>query len=336
MKQLCTILLLFTLVSCSESLPEFTDYLDREVQEISERVTSPLGDPLEVLNFTEREIYSPGTLKKNSSHLFLINFGSFSVTKVPIDRFEDTEVISFSEGSGPGELQSLQSLAVSDDKLFAGDPTQRRVVITDTDGQHLEDRSVQFSPDNLIFIDDGVLLNYNAHQQDDLYTFYHMEGDSTTGFEEIDFGFGDMMKYVGYISVYDSHIFFAAYSEPMMRKYSTDGVLHFSRANIDNFDTSDQYEERTMGDNRMVTFSEDALFSAMDVTVDGEILYVIPHHNGNSENRFIDLYSSESGDYIETYTLDLHPRQITVDEEYIFVLTRDGDDDLLLRYEKPG
>lgn len=335
MKSIYLLIPFIILVSCSEPLPEFSEFLDHEAQERTEREVSPLEEPIRVVNFSEHEIYSPGTLEQNSTHLFLINFGSLSVTKVAKNSPNEPQVISFSEGSGPGELQSLQSLAVSEEQLFAGDSTQRRIVITDTDGRHVEDRSVRFSPDNLAFIGQDLLLNYNAHQQDDLFTFYHLDGDSTSGFEEIDFGFSDMMKYPGYISVYDSFIFFTGYSEPMLRKYSAEGELHFSRANIDNFDTSGQYEERTMGDNRMVTFSDDARFSGLDGSVSGEILYVIPYHNGDSEKKFIDLYSAESGDYIRTYSIGLHPRKIAVDEEYIYVLARDGDDDLLMKYQRP-
>jgi hypothetical protein len=326
---------MIVLAGCSEPLPEFQHFLDREAQAVSERESSPLENPLDVLNLSDFDIYSPGTLEQNSTHLFLINYGMHSITKVAKNNFDEPEVISFSEGSGPGELQSLQSLAVGEERLYTGDPRQQRIVVTDTDGTHIKDLSVRFSPDNLVYIDDDLILNYNAHQQDYLFTVYHAGSDTTSGFEEIDFGFNEIMKYPGHISVKDSFIYFAGYSEPLLRKYSFDGTLQFSRANIDNFDTSDHYVERTMGDNRVVGFSDEALYSSLDVSIYKDHLIVIPYHNGINENRYLDLYSTDDGDYIKTLSPEFHPRKIAVDENHLYMLAREGDDNILLKYRYP-
>jgi len=323
------------LAGCSEDRPEFQNFLDWEIQSQAEREISSLGNPVEILNFSDFDIYSPGTLEQNNTHLFLINFGSYSIINLPKNNFERPEIISFGEGSGPGELQSLQSLAVGEQRLYSGDPRQRRIVVTDMDGTHIRDIEARFSPDNLVFADRGLLLNYNTHQQDNLFTFYDIADDSVRGFEGIDFGFNDMMKYPGYISIDESSIYFAGYSEPMLRKYSRDGELQFSKSTVDNFDTSNQYEERTMGDNRIVTFSDDALFSSMDLSQKGGYLYVIPYHNNNKDHKFIDVYNSEDGRYMKSYSLKYYPRKITTDDDFIYLLAQDGEDNLLVKYQYP-
>jgi hypothetical protein len=61
-------------------------------------------------------------------------------------------------------------------------------------------------------------LNYAAHQQDHLFVMYEAESDSTNGFEEITFGFDELMKYPGYLPADQNHIFYAGYSEPLLRK----------------------------------------------------------------------------------------------------------------------
>lgn len=335
MKGILIACVLIVLAGCSEDRPEFQNFLDREVQSQAEREVSSLGNPVEILNFSDFDIYSPGTLEQNSTDLFMINFGSYSIIKLPKNNFESPEIISFGEGSGPGELQSLQSLAVGVERLYAGDPRQRRIVVTDTDGAYIRDIEARFSPDNLVYADKDLLLNYNAHQQDNLFTFYDIPSDSVSGFEEIDFGFNEVMKYPGYISINQSSIYFAGYSEPMLRKYSWDGELQFSKATVDNFDTSNQYEERTMGDNRIVTFSEDALFSSMDLSQKGDHIYLIPYHNGNSDHKFIDLYSSVNGRYLKSFSLEYYPRKITTDDDFIYLLAQDGEDNLLVKYRYP-
>jgi hypothetical protein len=335
MKTLLVICVLLIIAGCSDKRPEFQNFLDRDVQSRTERDISTLGNPVETLNFSDANIYSPGSLEHNSTHLFLINFGTFSIVKVPKNRFERSEVISFVEGSGPGELQSLQSLAVGENQLYAADPRQQRVVVTDLDGSYIRDIDVNFSPDNLTYVEEDLLLNYNMHQQDYLFTYYDIAADSVSGFEEIDFGFNDTMRYPGYIFVNESSVFFAGFSEPILRKYSRDGELHFSKATVDNFDTSNQYEERTVGDNKIVTFSEDALYSSMDLSQKGSYIYVIPNHNGDSDHKFIDLYSSDDGRYMTTFTVDHYPQNIVLGDDFIYLLARDGDDNLLMTYNYP-
>jgi hypothetical protein len=335
MKKILIAFILIWLVSCSEELPEFQNFLDGEPQDLAERVVSPMGNPVDILNFSEFDIYSPGTLEQNSTDLFLIDYGSYSIIKLAKDNLSQPENIQFREGSGPGELQSLQSLAAGENQLYAGDPRQLRIVVTDTDGKYIRDIETHFFPDNLIYVDEGLLLNYNAHQQDDLFTLYDIDGDTTSGFEEIEFGFSEVMKYPGYISADESYVYFSGYSEPLLRKYTMNGELQFSKKTIDNFDTSTNYEERTMGDNRMVTFSDDALFSSMDVSRQGEYLYVIPYHNGNRGHKYIDLYSAETGMYVKTYTLENYPRKIVTDENFLYVLERDREDNFLVKYRYP-
>jgi len=286
MKKLLLLPFLFYMIGCAgERTAEFEYFLDREPQERTERAITSLPSPESALNFSDYEIYSPGTLAHNSTHLFLIDFGTTSIAKVSKQEFGNPERITFSEGSGPGEVQVIQSLAVSDERLYVGDPRQMRIVETIPDGSAERDISTEFSPNNLLLINEGQLLNYNAAQQGHLFTFYHIEPDTTSGFEEINFDFDEIMKYAGYISGDESNVYFAGYSEPLLRKYTTDGELIFSRSTIDNFDTSDFYEVRTQGDMRMAGFSDDALFSSMDVAHYEGYLIVIPSRNNNESAK---------------------------------------------------
>jgi hypothetical protein len=333
--QYLPILVLLMFVACSEEVVEFEHFFDRDAQTVSERTVTALPSAEAVLNFTDYEIYSPGTLNHNSTHLFLIDFGTLSIATVSKEMFENPDVIEFSEGRGPGELLSMQSLAVSDDRLMIGDPRQMRIVETDTDGLHLQDVTPEFSPDNLFYMGDRQLLNYNAHQQDHLFTLFDMDADSTWGFEEITFGFSEVMKYPGYLYNDGENIFYAGYSEPILRKYTTDGTLFFSRSTVDNYDTENNYIERTMGENRMVGLSEDAKVSSMDVAYYDGTLLVIPFHHGDEDVKYIDLYDASTGDYLKTLSAEYHPRKLSINDEYLYILAGDDGDHLLLRYSNP-
>lgn len=336
MKKFLLLPLLLLMIGCSgETATDFEFFLDREPQERTERTVSSLPAPESILNFSDYEIYSPGTLAQNSTHLYLIDFGTFTIAKVSKQAFSNPEKLAFSEGSGPGEVQVIQSLAVSDDKLYLGDPRQMRIVETKPDGSPERDISTEFSPNNLLLINENQLLNFNAHQQGHFFTFYHVEPDTASGFEEIDFDFDEIMKYAGYISADESSVYFAGYSEPLLRKYTIDGELLFSRSTIDNFDTANFYEVRTQGDMRMAGFSDEALFSSMDVIHYEGYLMVIPARNGNEDANFLDVYDASDGEYLETYSINHQPRKAAIDGQYLYLLVRDGDDNLLKKYSNP-
>lgn len=333
MKYLYFSVTLILIAACSEPAVEFEHFLDKEPQAVTERSISSLGEPDAILNFSDHEIYSAGTLEQNETQLFSINYGTFSIARMDKEDFSNLQLLSFSEGSGPGELQALQSIAVSNERVYAGDPRQLRIVITDVNGSYIEDLNTSFSPNGLFSIGENRLLNNAAHQQDHLFVMYDVERDSTNGFEEITFGFDDVMKYPGYLSADQDYIFYAGYSEPLLRKYSTDGTLLFSRATIDNYDTSDQYVARTMGENRVVGFSDDAKYSSLDVAHHGDKFLVIPHHNGEAGFKYLDVYDASDGNYIETFLVDYNPRKIVLDDEYLYLLATDGEDNFLLRYQ---
>lgn len=336
MKPLFTLILLIVLLGCSvEKAVEFDNFLDKEDQTVSERTITQLPEPVAVLNFTDFEIYSPGTLEQNSTHLFLIDYGTLSIARVSKADFSTPVVVAFSEGSGPGELQGMRSIAVSNDKIYLGDPRQLRIVVTDTAGNSIRDINTTFSPNDLHYLDDNTLLNYSAHQQDHLFTLYNIPQDSTDGFEEITFGFDEIMKYPGYLSAESEYIFFAGYSEPLMRKYRRDGTLLFSRSTIDNYDTSDQYFTRTMGENRVTGYSDDAKYSSLASAHYDDKFLVIPHHNGRQGFKNIDVYDSADGSYLETLSVDHYPRKIVLDDDYLYLLARDEEDNFLLRYRNP-
>jgi hypothetical protein len=118
-----------------------------------------------------------------------------------------------------------------------------------------------------------------------------------------------------------------------LEKYSTYGTLLFFRSTIDNHDTSDQYVARTMGENRVVGFSDDAKYSSLDVAHHGDKFLVIPHHNGEAGFKYLDVYDVSDGNYIETFSVDYNLWKIVLDDEYLYLLTTDGEDNFLLRYQ---
>lgn len=336
MRYTWVLICLLTISGCSaETTMEFEHFLDRLEQTATERNNTAMSEPNTRLNLADFNIYSAGHLVQNRTHLFFVDFGNLSVVKISKSGFQEPVLFTFNNSSGPGELQAIRSVAVAENELLIGDPRQLRIVLTDIQGHYIRDIHTDFSPDNLFYLGGNRILNFNAHQQDHLFTVCNVEADTATGFEEITFDFEDSMKYPGYLSVDNEHIFYAGYSEPILKKYTTEGELIFSRAIINNFDTADQYVYRTMGERRMVGFSEDALYSSMDIAHFGSCFIVIPHHHGNEEATYLDMYDASDGSYKETLSIHQRPPSIAVDDDHLYLLVQHEDDMILERYPNP-
>ncbi len=328
-----SIFFLFILISCSSNNSEriYNGFFDHDKQPGSERTFRDGPEPYHVLNFSEMELFRPGNLEHNDTHLFLTDFAEQAVIKVSKKNPQDVQVFRLSEGKGPGEVLSVQGFAVNNERIVVGDQSNKRYVVLDTDGNHLQDVPVKFNPTNIRLTDDNRVTSFSPIQQPFLFMIYSPEGDSLGGFGPPEPGIESSMKYTGYFRYADGNIFVAGYSESLIRKYNMDGDILFSRSTIDDYDTTGNYENRSTDQFRAFGFSDDALFSTRQLAVYGNLLYLIPHHNGDSSRKFIDLYNAENGTYKESLRLDVFARDLAADEQHLYILAN-VDDEATLRF----
>jgi len=331
-----TILFAIIFISCGsdKSVRLYTDFFDHDKQPVSERTFRDGSEPYHILNFSEMELFRPGNLDQNGTHLFLTDLADKAVIKVSKKNPADVQVFRLKEGKGPGEVLSVQGFAVNNEKIVIGDQSNKRLVIMNTDGSHTADVPVRFNPTNIKLTNDNRIISFNPIQQPHLIMVYNSEGDSLKAFGPEKPGIESSMKYSGYFRYAEESIYFTGYSESIIRKYNTDGDVQFSRSTIDNYDTSNNYENRSTGQFRAFGFSDDAVFSSRQLAVYDDLLFLIPHHNGDSTRKFIDIYNAENGAYKESIRLDVFARDLAVDEQHLYLLAADGDDITLRFYSR--
>jgi len=153
----------------------------------------------------------------------------------------------------------------------------------------------------------------------------------------------EILAYNGSITYNNQSLYFAGYSEPLIRRYDLSGEepeLVFSRAVIDDYNSENNYRkmERTAGGSRFWMFTQDAKFSSEDIAVDDNYLYSVRHHNDEEGYKYLDIYDVEDGSYRGSFSLLHYPSEIAVDEDYIYTLESEGNDPIrkyLIKYEKP-
>lgn len=335
MKKIWVLTGLLIAAGCSEEGTEYETFLDRTDQQATERVVSGEPETEASVNLSDYEIYSAGNLAANSTHLFMVDYGRANVVRVSKTDLSDIEVWDIPEGEGPGEVQIVQAVGPTDEHVYIGDPRSMKLVKKDTDGHHLRDISAEFSPGNFVITRTGRIINQSPVMQENQFVIYHPQADSLYGFEEGQVDIEESMKYSGYLSADGEALYYGGYSEPVLRKYSLEGDLLFSRSTIDNIDTRDNYQDYSSDEFRAFGFSEDARYSTYRLDVSGDELFVIPFHNGESGFRYLDIYDAQNGEYRSSLRMDYFPRDVIAEGDYIFTLTRDEQEEMwICRYPR--
>ncbi|MDZ7715095.1 MAG: hypothetical protein U5J95_02665 [Balneolaceae bacterium] len=148
----------------------------------------------------------------------------------------------------------------------------------------------------------------------------------------------NMLSYEGVISGQENKIYFAGYSEPIIKKIDSDGNIVFSKSTIDNYDTSANYAKTQSGDlsNNLLSYTPGALFSSLDLDVCDEHLFIIPHYNDDESFKYLDLYSSIDGKYLETYTTDHFLTSLTVDSANVYAITVGDGTKFISKFDNPS
>lgn len=332
----CTVLLL----GCSNSENRY--FFDKTPQTVTDRLIEHDIEPDTTKPLEDFEILRLLNIKSNTSHIFISDFSQYSISMIHKNDIEGYSAIRFTEGEGPGELRNMQDVSVTEDRVYVLDRNQLKIVEVDFDG-NLQ-REIKVSPNaNRVEInpesDQNHIIVYYTNPREALFRTYDRNGNENMAYANIDHEGVHQMSTSGRVhwSEYDNALFFVGRAEPVIKKFDYDGGESFSLASIDNYDTSQSYVTRNFEDGRRAfSFSDNAMFSANYSTVLEGRLFVIPFHNQDRSYKYIDIYSTESGEYKKTIKLDRYTGQLAVDNDKIYAIGGDTNDRVALKvYENP-
>ncbi|NBC26668.1 MAG: hypothetical protein GVY08_07400 [Bacteroidetes bacterium] len=169
--------------------------------------------------------------------------------------------------------------------------------------------------------DNENVLIYTPITPEFLFNQSDLEGNTIGGFSTLgDLAGHNALKYTGRVVVKNNHLYFAGHSESILKKYDLDGDLMFSRTTIDDWPADFNYVVFKAGEGQVGSrYSEGALFAFNNFDVWDKYIVTIPHHNGDPDYKYLDVYSRSDSYYLGTLTTDDFPYDITIDDKFIYI-----------------
>ncbi|MFU8813601.1 MAG: 6-bladed beta-propeller [Balneolaceae bacterium] len=324
-----TILLVsVSLHGCTQemSAPDTTaTFFNKSPQQTSDRLFITELQDLQTAYLDSMEIFGVSGIQSNADFLILGDSRQKTIHRILTSDLTLYDSFQLNEGNGPGEIMALNDFDSTAEQIAIYDGRSRKVLISGLDGTlRNEFRLNDQFPHRLTLLTDGRLLIFSTIVISNpfLFTEMDLDGQPYSSFLEVpNPEEHNSIEFVGYLSADNhNHIYYAGYPESILKKYDRDGTLIFSRTTIDNFSSEKNYMT-LRADEGMIArgYTDDALFAFVDIDVWDDYLITVPHHNGDADYKYIDIYSAQSGDYLGTLNTWGFPNKITADDDFIYV-----------------
>lgn len=303
----------------------------------------------EVTFLGQFDFYANYLIKVDSKYIYLVDSDKNKILQINKDNNEDYQYIGEGTGNGSGEIAALQSFDVADGKIVMFDRNNDKLAYFDTTGHLLNEYKVT---DN---IDDPHRVTLNSNYtyilspgtSESVFYALNDSGKVVNRFENPEFGSDppfingvhSMLVYQGYINS-DSlnNLYFSSYSESVIRKYNSEGALVYSVNKIES-EGNDMldYAEPESDQKVYMGYTESAKFSSKGLALADSILAIIKYDNTDSANttntNLVDIYSSDSGEYIKTFRLEYSPTDIAINNDYLYTVRYVDDKPALVTYK---
>jgi len=333
-KAFLVFLVLGLFISC-QSEKEQAHFLNVKIQESEsrsfsqEKLTLEFERDLETLG-----IYTFATFAETKDHFIVVENEELVIRYLNKSDLTVQKTFKIEQGRGPQELEYIMAFDASDEVIAFADNNLLKIILFDHQGNLVNEFSTKRKPFRL-----NVSPNRGLNL---LYIYYIDKADSTFLFNLNEFGdvnyafqkenYEEMHPFStnGTIKTVNDTLYYVGGYDPYIKKYVR-GEKVYSRATIDNYDSSLNYITVISNDSRSTSLSPAAIFSSRDFDVKKGSIFVIPYSNGDNDFSFIDVYASKDGSYIESFrTIDV-PDKINVYEDERSILTIEKVEDL----EKP-
>lgn len=320
---------LLLLFACRKKHQKFTS---RKLQPTDKRAHKDTLVPLDSLNLSKVDLYESGTLRINKTHLFVK--GKDKIVIISKDNFNKYKTIPFTKGKGPQEILQLKSFDVRDSQLVVLDERQNKVLTYSLpDVFKGENKFKKVMPHRIRILNRNSYLLFAPANSEYLFDEVNVKKGEVFRFGKLP-PKHNLLVYEGNIEVQQNNIYYAGFSEPLLKKYSLDGELLYSVATIDNYDTEANYVKNEDSNIRMIGFTPAAQFSTAGFDIFSNYWFVIPYRLDNKLKGELDIYNKDSGKYLGTVDgLKPKTRKIRADDNFIYTISQSQGYYVLTRYK---
>ena len=235
--------------------------------------------------------------------------------------------IGHGRGEGPGEVAAFRGYGVSDQHLVLANRTHSVSRFT-LAGKFVAEHPVDQYITRLAVTEDGKALTFDNASSDNLILVSDVDGTVMHRIGKVqnteNQGLAWPLRYSGFLEYHNGHIYYAGYSESVIKKYTLDGTLLFSVSTIDNHPGEINYVETVGETSRVMSFSPHALYASLNIQVYGEYCLVQPESDDDGVTlRYLDVYDAATGEYIKSYGVTRPSMDFAVDDDHLVMLQAD-------------
>ncbi|NBB99263.1 MAG: hypothetical protein GVY15_00145 [Bacteroidetes bacterium] len=319
---ICVIFFSLLLSACGEKEIETEeDFFARTPQELTERVVSTHISMIDSVDiFTAYDLGSMFTFTAMGDTLYIPAGADVGVVRASGKEPTVYDVLPLRRGEGPGEVENTQDMDRKGSRLVVSDTRQGKIVVLQTDGTvEKEIRTNELSPHKISLFDPNQAVILSPISHDNVLHVISIEEGYRRSFGPSGTPHNPL-RYAGQIQSDGKHIFYAGLSEPILKKYTIDGELIYSRATIDNYDTGGNYITSEDSEYAMFRYTDWAVYSAYQFALTDRYLVInpVPSEDFPDTHQILDLYHKEDGEYSHSIGLDRNLRGVAVGEDYLY------------------
>lgn len=319
---------LVVFVSCTEKRKKF---ISKKPQNIEKRIFKDTLSAIYDLNLSKLSLYNIGTLQINKTHIFIS--GENKIITIQKENFDNYLTINFSEGRGPQEILQLQSFDVTDSLMVILDERQNKVLTFKLPNSFIKEVTFKkLMPHRIRFLKrKSYVLFTPMIGSKHLFNIMNVDKGTLRRFENVPSKHNPMI-YEGFINTHNDNIYYAGFSEPLLKKYSSDGDLLYSVSTIDNFNTVANYLKTEGG--AIIGYTPAAQFSTNSFDIFNNYWLIIPFGKDNKPAVKLDIYDAENGKYIGSFAgLKPKTKVIRADDNYIYAISTNKGEYILTLYK---
>lgn len=319
------VLIFISVIGCGEK-KEKEHFLNAEVQNTTQRIIDEKALTLILeKDLEELEIFDYYFIKEINESIIIEQPKELAITYLDKKNLDLQKSFTITSGRGPKELEYIMALDASEKVVAVADNRLKKVILFDHDGNLIREfLTEKKTPHRLALTDNGdinmLFKIYFNNIENDFLENLNLFGEVNYSFEKE--GVENLHPFAieGNIKSIKDTLFYVGAYEPFIKKYVR-GELLYSRATIDNFDTSLNYVTVISDESRSTSLTPEAVFSSLDFDIKDGHLFIIPDPNGDKDFSYIDVYNTSNGEYIKSFKPFDFPHAINVYENERSILT---------------
>ncbi len=310
----------------SDTAPE--SFFSKEAQIAEERVVVARLAAVDSVALSDYDAFNTYNIVVDDQRIYVSDSRQGKFLAIAKGDHESYRFIGHGLGEGPGELTSFSGFDVSDQHIVVANKPYRIARYT-VSGSFVGETSTDQRVTRLKATEDDGVLIFSAMSDDHLFTLMDVDGAVIRKIGKVTDALettepSRMLRYTGFVEYDKGYIYYAGYSESLIKKYARDGTLLFSVSTIDNHPGELNYVETVGETQAIIGYADTALYASLDIVVYGSYCLVQPASDDDGVTlRYLDVYDADTGRYIESYSVSKPPLGYTVDDDHLYMLQSD-------------